>query len=423
MTTTASSSRRTMGVPRLRMGVTTVVAAAALALAGCGASGSSEDGGARGHQNGGTDGVSAAPGKGASAGSISANVRKKQQNVPVNTTVAVTGTGGKLQDVRLTTSAGHAVRGALSSDGASWRAGSLLEPGTAYVLKASLTGDDGSTTSLTRRFHTQNLTLDQQTFASISPLNGQKVGVGFPVIVHFDVPVTNRASIEKHLSVDSQPAQQGSWHWFSSTEVHWRPQHYWKAGSTVTVHADINSVPAGNGIYGQSDRAVTFKVGDRHIYNVNMKTHQMKVYSNRKLLRTIPVTTGKPGFVTRSGIKVIVQKYEKHTMNSETIGISKDNAEYYNMKDVQWAMRMTYSGEFIHAAPWSVGSQGRENVSHGCTGMSTANADWLYHMTLVGDVVKEYGSDRTMEVTNGYGDWNMSFKEYKKGSALSSTKS
>ena len=57
-------------------------------------------------------------------------------------------------------------------------------------------------------------------------------------------------------------------------------------------------------------------------------------------------------------------------------------------------MRVTYSGEFIHAAPWSVGSQGYANVSHGCTGMSTANADWLYHMTVRGDVVEYVGTDR-----------------------------
>lgn len=419
MSATASPSHRVRRALRLRVGATAVVTAAALALAGCGA-GSSTDGGSggRGGNQGAANVSGTTPSKSGSSGSISANVRKKQQNVPVDTTVKVTGTGGTLADVSLTTAAGETVTGAVAADGTSWEAGSLLEPGTAYVLKASLTADDGSTATLKRRFQTQKLTLAQQTYASISPLNGQKVGVGFPVIVHFDVPVTDRAAIEKHLSVESQPAQEGSWHWFSDSEVHWRPKHYWKAGSTVTVHADINSVPAGNGIYGQSDRAVTFKVGARHIYKVNMQTHQMKVYSNGKLLRTIPVTTGKPGFITRSGIKVIVQKYEKHTMNSETIGISKDNAEYYNMKDVQWAMRMTYSGEFIHAAPWSVSSQGHANVSHGCTGLSTANADWLYHLTRVGDVVNEFGSDRKMEVTNGYGDWNMSYKEYKKGSAL-----
>ena len=121
----------------------------------------------------------------------------------------------------------------------------------------------------------------------------------------------------------------------------------------------------------------------------------MKVFSNGKLLRTIPITTGEqPKFTTRSGIKVIMEKFDAKRMNSETVGITGDSADGYDIDNVQWAMRVTYSGEFIHAAPWSVGSQGYANVSHGCTGMSTANADWLYHMTVRGDVVEYTGTDR-----------------------------
>ena len=43
------------------------------------------------------------------------------------------------------------------------------------------------------RFTTQDLTLDQQTYPSVAPLAGETVGVGMPVIVTFDVPVTDRA--------------------------------------------------------------------------------------------------------------------------------------------------------------------------------------------------------------------------------------
>jgi lipoprotein-anchoring transpeptidase ErfK/SrfK len=103
-------------------------------------------------------------------------------------------------------------------------------------------------------------------------------------------------------------------------------------------------------------------------------------------------------------------------MNSETVGIT--GADAYNIQGVQWAMRVTYSGEFVHAAPWSVASQGHANVSHGCTGLSTANADWLYQMSRVGDVVEYTGTDKPMTLTNGYGDWNESFKTYRQGSAL-----
>lgn len=422
MSASVPSPRRAIGRARLGVGVTALLAAAALTLAACsnggsgdGAQGSGNGTGTAANLGGATDDGSSAP---AIPVSIRANVRTGKP-VKVDTTVTVKASGGTLQAVALRPAGGKRLPGTLAADGTSWQAGRLLDPGTSYVLTAK-PADGGA--AWTRRFRTQDLTLAQQTYASIAPLSGQTVGVGMPVIVHFDVPVTNKASIEKHLSVTSTPAQKGSWHWFSDTEAHWRPKRYWKAGSTVTVHADVKSIPAGNGIYGQSDRTATFKVGDKHIYRVNMATDQMKVYSNDKLLRTIPVTTGQPGFITRSGIKVIIEKDEKHTMNSETIGIPKGDPNYYNMKDVQWAMRMTYSGEFIHAAPWSVASQGHANVSHGCTGMSTANADWLFHMTQIGDVVDEYGTDRPMEVTNGYGDWNMSWADYQKGSALYSAK-
>ena len=252
----------------------------------------------------------------------------------------------------------------------------------------------------------------------MAPLQGETVGVGMPVIVTFDVPVTDKAEFEKNMKVTSKPAQPGSWHWLSDNEAHWRPKSYWKAGTDVSVDVDINGVAAGNGIYGQEDRDVDFEIGDAHIYKVDMKTHQMKVLSNGKLLRTIPITTGEqPAFTTRSGIKVIMEKFDSKRMNSETVGIT--GTEAYDIDNVQWAMRVTNSGEFIHAAPWSVGSQGYANVSHGCTGMSTDNAGWLYSMSVRGDVVEYTGSDRPMEDGNGYADWNMNFQEYKQGSALS----
>jgi len=348
---------------------------------------------------------------------VRSNVPRGASGVPVDRRISVTAETGTLRAVTVSSTSGS-IPGRLSADKKAWTAGTLLEPGTTYTMVAEASLDGRRPVTRTTHFRTAALTLDQQTYPSIAPLNGETVGVGMPVIVTFDVPVTDRASIEKHLHVTAQPAQKGSWHWISSTEVHWRPAHYWKPGSKVTVNADINSVPAGNGIFGQLDRTISFDVGAAHIYKVNARTDQMKVFSNGRLLRTIPVTTGKPGFITRSGVKVIIEKYPHKRMNSETIGIDPNGPEGYNIGNVRWAMRVTYSGEFLHAAPWSVASQGHENVSHGCTGMSTANADWLYHMSVRGDVVETTGTDRHMTLTNGYGDWNEPFSVYAQGSAL-----
>jgi lipoprotein-anchoring transpeptidase ErfK/SrfK len=348
---------------------------------------------------------------------VAANVTRGATQVPVDHRLQVTSKNARLTSVVVSSKSGT-VSGTLSADHHRWTAGMLLEPGTTYTVVSSAQDDSGKTVTRTTRFSTAGLTLDQQTFPSISPLSGETVGVGMPVIITFDVPVTDKASIEKHLHVVSSPAQRGSWHWLSDTEVHWRPAQYWRAGTDVTVNADVNSVPAGNGIFGQLDRQVTFHVGDAHIYKVNAKTDQMQVFSNGHLLRTVPITTGKPGFVTRSGTKVIIEKFPHKRMNSETIGIDPNGPNGYNIGNVQWAMRVTYSGEFLHAAPWSVAYQGHSNVSHGCTGMSTSNADWLYHMSRRGDVVVTTGTSRQMTLDNGYGDWNEPFSTYAQGSAL-----
>jgi lipoprotein-anchoring transpeptidase ErfK/SrfK len=240
-----------------------------------------------------------------------------------------------------------------------------------------------------------------------------------PAIIKFDVPVTDQAAIQKHLKVKSVPAQPGAFHWISDREVHWRPKKYWQAGTKVTIDADIDSVPAGNGVYGQESRTSSFTVGRSMVSKVDMKNYQMRVFRDGKLIRTIPITTGEqPKFTTRSGVKVIVEKYRKKRMNSETVGIPVDSDDGYDLDNVEYAMRVTYSGEFLHAAPWSVGSQGRANVSHGCTGMSTANAGWLYNQTLIGDVVEYVGTSKPMTLTNGIGDWNVPFADYAEGSAL-----
>ena len=163
---------------------------------------------------------------------------------------------------------------------------------------------------------------------------------------------------------------------------------------------------------------MSFHVGDSVISKVNAQTHQMQTFINGTLAKTTPITTGKPGFTTRSGVKVIIEKFRTKRMNSETVGIAAGSAEAYDIDDVEYAMRVTYSGEFLHAAPWSVGSQGYANVSHGCTGMSTSNAAWFYNISKRGDVVEYTGTDRPMTLDNGYGDWNLPFAAYAKGSAL-----
>ncbi|MGL5823571.1 MAG: Ig-like domain-containing protein [Nocardioides sp.] len=348
---------------------------------------------------------------------VISSLGSRTRSVPISTQLRLTAEGGAFASVRVRAK-GAALRGKLSADKAAWVATDRLEPGTRYEV-TTVARDSAGVESRTRSsFNTQELDLSMQTYPSVAPLAGETVGVGMPVIVTFDIPIKNKAAFESHMSVTSSPRQPGSWHWLNDREVHWRPDRYWQAGTDVTVDIDINSIPAGAGVFGQESRRVTFRVGDAVISKVNAQTHQMQTFINGKLARTIPITTGKPGFTTRSGVKVIIEKFRMKQMNSETIGIAQDAPEGYNIDDVEYAMRVTYSGEFLHAAPWSVGSQGYANVSHGCTGMSTANAAWIYSVSKRGDVVEYTGTDRGMSLENGFGDWNLSVADYRSGSAL-----
>lgn len=336
--------------------------------------------------------------------------------VPIDAPVTVSTSGGTLDDVRVTSTAG-ALEGSVT-DGR-WKASTLLEPGTDYTITASATRSDGRSVERTRSFSTVDLTLDEQTFAAVAPLDGETVGVGMPVVVTFDLPVTDRALFEKHMQVSSTPSQRGSWYWLSDREAHWRPATYWKPGTDVSVDLAINSLPAGNGIYGQESRSIDFSIGDAVVSRVDVRTHTMRTFINGELARTMPISAGKAGWETRSGTKVIIEKFRRKRMNAATIGVDESDPEYYDLANVQYALRVTYSGEFLHAAPWSTGSQGSANVSHGCVGMSLADAAWLYERTSRGDVVEVVGSERQMTLENGYGDWNLSPADWKSGSALS----
>ena len=340
--------------------------------------------------------------------------------VPVDTLLTVTATSGSITDVAMTFTDPKAgpqtVQGTLAPDSATWTSGSLLEPGLKYqvvVTGQNLAGVEATTTTT---FSSQNLSLKQQIFPMI--VSGGTVGVAMPVVVKFDVPVTDRAAFQKHMTVTSNPAQEGSWGWQSSTEAHWRPKELWTAGTQVTIVVDVNSVPAGNGTYGQKSVSGGMTIARSVVLNANLASHNLQVVIAGAVVKTIPITGGKPGFLSRSGKKVLKEKFAALTMNSETIGIAKTSPDYYNLSNVQYAMRETDSGEFLHAAPWSVGSQGKANVSHGCIGMSTANGAWLFSNCNVGDLINVTGTTRGLEKGNGWTDWNVSYDEFRKDSAL-----
>ena len=352
---------------------------------------------------------------------FSSNVDDEAEAVKVSTLVEAKASQGQLSKVAVsyeyTDSNGQAQKGkldgALNEAKTAWKAAERLEPAGTY--KMTMTGRNavGETAKHTTSFKTQALTLSQQVYPEIYPLAGSKVGVGMPAVVRFDIPVQDKKAVERNLHITTLPKQTGSWHWYGNQEVHFRPKSYWQPGTKVTVDADLNGLGTGGGTYGQKSVSTNFTVGRSFLVKVNLQTDYATVYKDGKKVRSIPVTGGKPGWVTRSGTKLIMAKEYNKVMTNEQIGAK----EKYSLT-AAYAMRLTNSGEFLHSAPWSSAHQGVSNVSHGCVGMSIANSRYLIENTLIGDPVVTTGTNRGVEPGNGYSDWNAPFKVYAEGSAL-----
>ena len=332
--------------------------------------------------------------------------------------IVVNAVAGSLDEVTVSDPGGGQVPGTLTDDRQHWQSSGVLLPATTYRVTATMAGstpERSATKSIRIRTRESAASFE----ARISPRDGARVGVGMPVLVRFTAPVAGeyRANVQRALSVTSTPAVEGAWRWVSDTRVEYRPKEFWPAHTTVSVTSALAGVHVGHDMWGARDKSVRFEIGRSVVSVVDVASHPMTVTIDGTPARSIPVTAGKDGFLTRGGIRVISEMLPETRMDAQSTGVGPDDPEYYNL-DVRYAMRMTNSGEFIHAAPWSVESQGVANVSHGCVGMSLANARWLFQRSRVGDVVTILNSARTLEPGNGLTEWNLSWPDWVAGSAL-----
>lgn len=335
-----------------------------------------------------------------------------------STPVTVETHGGTLTAVTVETADGDKVSGSIEGRD-TWTSVELLRPDATYTVTTLVSGDSGRPATHTSTFST--LTPDVTATYGIV-YSHQTVGVGMPVSIQFDSPVTSpefRAEVERHVSVTTSPAQEGAWGWLDNRQLMWRPTSYWEPGTTVTIEADLTGVQTGPVKWVANDASGVYRVGASMVSTVDMDEHVMHVRRNGELVRTIPVSTGKPGpeTETRSGTKVIIRKEGEVTMDSATVGIPKGDPDYYKI-ETKWNLRVTWTGEYLHSAPWSVDAQGSVNVSHGCTNMAPKDAKWMFKHSRVGDVVVFTGSDRVFKPTEGIGVWQYSFSEWQQQSAL-----
>ncbi|MGC4949902.1 L,D-transpeptidase [Streptomyces sp. DT224] len=344
-------------------------------------------------------------------------------NASINNAAKVTVAKGKLTSVTMTAADGKSVAGTLSADGTSWKPDAQLERSTTYKVSATAKDAKG------REAH------ENSSFTTVSPANsfignftpedGSTVGVGMPVSINFNKPITDTKAVQDGIKVTSSSGQEVVGHWFNNQRLDLRPENYWQAGSTVTLKLSLDGVEGADGVYGVQQKTVTFKVGRAQVSTVDAKTHMMTVTRDGKTLKTIPISSGSPDNPTYNGQMVISEKYKETRMNGATVGFTDDDGKgEYDIKDVPHAMRLSTSGTFIHGNYWGKGIFGKVNTSHGCVGLEDAKgagdpntpAAWFYNNSMVGDVVIVKNSpDKTIQPSNGLNGWNLSWAEWTAG--------
>ncbi len=346
---------------------------------------------------------------------LQASVQDGAVGVAVDKPVTVTAGDGVLGAVSMVNAnTGAPVEGKLSPDGLTWATAEPLGYNKQYTITAEAIGLGGATqTHLSFRTHSP----DNLTMAYVVPGEGEVVGIGQPVAIQFDENVPDRVAAQRAIKVTANPPVEGAFYWLNNREVRWRPAQYWAAGTTVDVSVNIYGADLGDGLFGQEDVKTRFTVGDAVIATVDDNTKTLTVRRNGEVIKTMPVSMGKNSTPTSNGIYLVGGRFSHIIMDSSTYGVPVNSPNGYRTA-VDWATQISYSGIFVHAAPWSVGSQGSSNVSHGCINVSTSNGHWFYNNTKRGDVVEITNTvGSTLPGTEGLGDWNIPWDQWKAGNA------
>ncbi|MEV7883128.1 L,D-transpeptidase [Streptomyces sp. NPDC002817] len=417
--------KRVMTVSKRRRGLTVASAllGGVLVLSAC----SSGDNDASGSSNDTSQAkADEAAAKKTSEADIKITPKDGSDNASINNSAAVTVSKGTLTDVSMTTADGAEVAGALSADKTSWKPSAQLERSTTYKLAAEAKDSDGRVAHENASFTTVSPT--NSFIGNFTPEDGSTVGVGMPVSINFDKAITNKSAVQKGITVSSSSGQEVVGHWFNANRIDFRPDDYWTENSTVTLKLALDGVEGADGVYGVQQKTVTFKIGRNQVTYVDAKTKQMKVTQDGKTVKTIPISAGSPENKTYEGIMVMSEKFKETRMNGATVGFTDDDGKgEYDIKDVPHAIRLTNSGTFVHGNYWGAKSIfGSVNTSHGCVGLSdTKGANdkgtagyWFYNNSIVGDVViVQNTGDKTVSPDNGLNGWNLSWADWKAGSA------
>jgi lipoprotein-anchoring transpeptidase ErfK/SrfK len=247
--------------------------------------------------------------------------------------------------------------------------------------------------------------------------DGNQFGVGIPVIAYFSRQISDgRAFAEATKATVNDAPVQGAWYFESSAaekgypvEAHYRLQEYWPAHAKIKIDLPVKGLSAGKGLAFDNSLTLDFNTGAANVATVDDSTHTLSLMTDGQPAGTFPVSLGATSTPTASGTKVIMEKGASICMSGPG----------YNECGVKWTQRLTYGGEYLHAAPWNTGNLGRADSSNGCTNLSTADAKKLYDQLTIGDVViYPNANGPKMTLGAGYGDWNVPWSQWLTGGSV-----
>lgn len=338
----------------------------------------------------------------------------KAKNVNPVDPVSVSVANGTIDQVALTNAAGKQVTGELAPDKHSFKITEALGYNATYTWSGTAIGTDHKPIPIEGSFST--LAPKNTVPATINIADNQEVGIAAPIILQFKASVQNKQAVEKALTITTDPPTEGAWAWFpddNGSRLHWRPKDYWVPGTTVHVAAKLYGLDLGNGNYGYTDLTSDFKIGRSQIVKANAPSHRMQVVRDGQVIFDFAVSYGEgnePRNVTRSGVHVVTEKYEDFMMS---------NPPFYTNVRERWAVRISNNGEFIHANPESVASQGSANVTNGCINLSPGDAQKYFPTALYGDPVEVTGTSIPLSAADGdLYDWTIDWNTWKSMSAL-----
>jgi lipoprotein-anchoring transpeptidase ErfK/SrfK len=319
---------------------------------------------------------------------------------------------GRIESVTLTSTAGESIPGTFAADGSSWSATAPLKFNTEYSYTYVVTDGAGRESTATQAFNTVSSTHEAD--AAIYPLDGMKVGVGQPLQVVFSEPVVNRAAVEKAIKITSSAGQVGAFHWFSDTMVRYRPEGFWAANSTVTMDMQLFGVDLGKGQIANFNKKANIRIGDKKVAIADATAHTFTLSVNDQVVKTLPVSMGDKRFPSARGYAVLMEKNRYDHFRAASIGLKPGDPAYYGEVDVEYSIRLTLSGAYIHQALESAYPYiGNTNVSHGCIGFAPDGAAWVFDNMTTGDVVQIINTEGDYAaLDDGYGDWNIPWAEY-----------